>query len=389
MRLGWSALPNALLYPVFVRRRTPKRPGKRAAIIKLGKLGDSVLALGAIRSLLDQFGPENCTIISSPFARDLIASVFPSVEVLTVTTNHSTLRRTLVDLYRHRSHPVFRKGVDELVSLQHHRTLHDDLITSAIPARRAWGLANSELGAAGLRDQLVNSSLRFDNITPVPPQDRAICRELSLHGALVSEVLGRKVSAESLRPQIRSEAAAPQPVLGLAPFSGSVLRDIPLRLLEGACRSAQALGYEVHVWAPSREDARTVALVEHLRNATPALVRIVQTPTTSDLVLAISTSQLVVAAESAPAHIATALNRPLVAILGGGHFGWFAPWVSSRRQQWLYAPQVCFSCNWNCVHAEPICITRIRDEDFQKAISTVLEEAPRELSMNPGESVVR
>src|SRR5471030_1199024 len=120
MRLGWSAFPNVLIYPVFVRRRTPARPSKRAAIIKLGKLGDAVLALGAIRALLHHFGPENCTVISSPYAKDLITSVFPDVEVLTVTTNHSTLRRTLVDLFRHRGHPVFQEGVDELVSLQHH-----------------------------------------------------------------------------------------------------------------------------------------------------------------------------------------------------------------------------------------------------------------------------
>ena len=389
MRLGWSAIPNAFLYPALMRRRTTARPGGRAAIIKLGKLGDNVLALGAIRELVDHFGPEHCTLISTPYARDLMASVFPGLEVLTVTTNHSTLRKTLADLYRHRRHPVFREGVDDLVSLQHHRTLHDDVITSAIPARRSWGLANSELGIVGLSDQWVRSKLRFDNEPPSPARDHSICRELSLHAALLSAVLGRTFTAESLRPRIAGGEAGPVPVLGLAPYSGSVLRDIPVPLLESACRAAHALGYEVHVWTPAPDDVRTEALAGRLRQSTQALVRTIHTATTPDLLRSISASQLVVAAESAPAHLAAALNRPLVAILGGGHFGWFAPWSSSPRQQWLHAPQVCFSCNWHCVHSEPICITRIREEDFQRALVAVLDEAPHEMSENPGESMLR
>lgn len=369
MRLAASAIPNALLYPILTRRRrAPSKPYKRAAIIKLGKLGDGVLALGAIRSLVEHFGPQHCVIVASAFAVDLFASEFPTVETLTVTTNHSTLRRSLVDLYRHRRHPLFRNGVETLVSLQHHRTLHDDVIASSIPSSFAWGLRNSELGIDGLRDQIVSATFSFDNRTPELPENRAHCRELSLHSCLVSAVLERPISAGDLRPQILVEEMKPLPVIGFAPFSGSVLRDIPMPLLISGCRKAHSIGFDVHIWTPSPDEARATNLAVHLSRVSDAKVTLIHTRTISELLVAISKVSLAVAAESGPAHLATAMNRRLIAILGGGHFGWFAPWARSSRQQWLFSRQPCYSCNWRCVHPEPICITQIGEIAFRRAM---------------------
>lgn len=373
MSLAASAIPNALLYPILARRRRASAaPYKRAAIIKLGKLGDGVLALGAIRTLVEHFGSQHCVIVASPYAVDLFSSEFPSVETLTVTTNHSTLRRSLVDLYRHRGHPLFRSGVETLVSLQHHRTLHDDVIASSIPSSFAWGLGNSELGIDGLRDQIASAAFSFDNRTPEPPKDGAICRELSLHSCLLSAVLERPVSAGDLRPQIVVEELNPLPVIGLAPFSGSALRDIPMPLLISGCRKAQSIGFDVHIWTPSPDDPRAASLAAQLGRASRARVTLIHTRTTADLLLAISKVSLSVAAESGPAHLATALNLPLVAILGGGHFGWFAPWARSGRQQWLFSRQPCYSCNWQCIHPEPICITQIEEVAFLRAMDEAL-----------------
>jgi ADP-heptose:LPS heptosyltransferase len=389
MRLGWSALPNAILYPLFVHRRTPAKSSRRVAIIKLGKLGDNVLALGAMKALVEHFGAKNCTIVSSSYGKDLVAAAFPDVEILTVTTNHSTLRRTMHDLFRLRRHAIFCEGVDVLVSLQHHRTLHDDLITSAIPARVTWGLPNSELGVAGLSDQIVRASYAFDNAAPEPATGEYICRELALHASLLSQVLGRPIVASDLRPQIGRSDNEPAAAIGLAPFSGSVLRDIPMPLVLATCNAAKALGYVVHVWAHTPTDPRTLSMIERLSAETFADVRLVHTPATADLVRAISTVRLVVAAESAPAHLAAAMDQPLVAIMGGGHFGWFAPWSNSHRQRWLYSRQTCFSCNWVCVHPEPICITQIAVKDFQQALVEVIEMRASDTPEPVSEAVVR
>ena len=373
MSLARSAVPNALLYPFLSRRRRrPVSPYQRAAIFKLGKLGDAVLALGAIRTLVEHFGPRHCALVCSPYSVDLMASEFPSVERLTVTTNHSTLRRTLSDLRRHRDHPLFRRGVENLVSLQHHRTIHDDTIISAVPAARSWGLANSALGVAEQRDQIVTTAYPFDIVAPEPDEISGVCRELALHSSLLSAILGRAIAPLDLRPRIGAGESAPLPAIGLAPFSGSALRDLPMPLLVSACEKARLLGLSVHLWSASPADPRVTGIAAGLNRASQADVAIVHTRTTAELIRAISCVRLAVAAESAPAHIAAALDRPLLAVLGGGHFGWFAPWATSGRQRWIFSRQPCYSCNWRCIHPEPICITQIADSAFRRAMDEAL-----------------
>jgi len=365
MRLAKSAFPNALLFPFFApRRRKPSVPYKRTAIVKLGKLGDGVLALGAIKTLVAHFGGEHCVIVASPYTLDLFSAEFPSVEILVVTTNHSTLRRTVVDLHRHRKHPLFRSGVENLVTLQHHRTLHDDVMISAIPSSFAWGLKNSALGVFEQRDQIAKANFVFDNITLNPTGSDEICRELSSHSALVSVVIDCPISPEQLRPRIHVNESADSNAIGLAPFSGSALRDIPIALLVAACKRAQALALEVRIWTPSVTEPRAASLATHLASVSRAKVTLVQTTTTSDLVRAIAKAKVVIAAESAPAHLAAALDKPLLAVIGGGHFGWFAPWTTSGRQRWIFSRQSCYACNWRCIHPSAICITQIEEARF-------------------------
>jgi glycosyltransferase involved in cell wall biosynthesis/ADP-heptose:LPS heptosyltransferase/predicted O-methyltransferase YrrM len=68
-------------------------------------------------------------------------------------------------------------------------------------------------------------------------------------------------------------------------------------------------------------------------------------------------SRLCVTADSAPAHIAAAVNCPHVVLLGGGHYGRFMPY--SQMTTLVYYPMNCYNCNWKCRHEEAFCITRI------------------------------
>jgi ADP-heptose:LPS heptosyltransferase len=71
-----------------------------------------------------------------------------------------------------------------------------------------------------------------------------------------------------------------------------------------------------------------------------------------EYVEAIAVSKLVICNDSAAYHIAMALNKKVLCFLGGGHYGWFAPYpVSEYRSQKaivLSVPMECYWCNWNC-----------------------------------------
>jgi ADP-heptose:LPS heptosyltransferase len=71
-------------------------------------------------------------------------------------------------------------------------------------------------------------------------------------------------------------------------------------------------------------------------------------------------SELVFATESAMAHLSVALRRPTIAILGGGHYGLFAPWgTKAAPVHWISNRIDCYGCNWSCIYDSAICIHNI------------------------------
>jgi ADP-heptose:LPS heptosyltransferase len=86
------------------------------------------------------------------------------------------------------------------------------------------------------------------------------------------------------------------------------------------------------------------------------------------LITTIACADLVLAPDSAPAHLATALDIPGVFLLGGGHFGMFAPWGQSGRQTWLWHETDCYHCQWHCRHPEAYCLTHIPPQAVAQAL---------------------
>lgn len=82
----------------------------------------------------------------------------------------------------------------------------------------------------------------------------------------------------------------------------------------------------------------------------------------------------VLSMESAAAHIACALGKAGVFLIGGGHFGAFAPWTTRPNQVWLTNELPCFGCDWNCVRSTPECITHVPPTAITTALNRVLLE---------------
>lgn len=74
--------------------------------------------------------------------------------------------------------------------------------------------------------------------------------------------------------------------------------------------------------------------------------------TLNEFVDVIAAANLVICNDSSAFHIAMALQKRVVCFLGGGHFGWFAPYPkdhpSSSMARVLSVPMECFWCNWEC-----------------------------------------
>jgi ADP-heptose:LPS heptosyltransferase len=102
----------------------------------------------------------------------------------------------------------------------------------------------------------------------------------------------------------------------------------------------------------------------------------------------IAEAKLVVTNDTSAAHLAAALERPTVVILGGGHFGRFLPYPDaamrgSQNFRAAYQSMPCYHCNWHCVHplqpGDPgPCITKVSVDDVWALIQPMLalEAAP-------------
>jgi ADP-heptose:LPS heptosyltransferase len=63
------------------------------------------------------------------------------------------------------------------------------------------------------------------------------------------------------------------------------------------------------------------------------------------------TSKLTLCNETSFTHLGAALGTPVVYVLGGGHFGRFAPYptgLAANVHSAVFHPMECYGCNWTC-----------------------------------------
>ncbi len=95
------------------------------------------------------------------------------------------------------------------------------------------------------------------------------------------------------------------------------------------------------------------AIAERLTELVGSLVESrVEKTTLREFVDAIASSALVICNDSSAFHVSMCLEKNVVCFLGGGHFGWFAPYPpghpGSSRARVLSVRMDCFWCNWKC-----------------------------------------
>lgn len=101
-----------------------------------------------------------------------------------------------------------------------------------------------------------------------------------------------------------------------------------------------------------------------------------------DLIRVIAGARLVVGSETSGLHIAAALAKPSVCILGGGHYGRYVPYrtelpVTHPLPVAAVHPMPCFGCDWACIYPAPPdqpkpCIANISTETVWQGIEALL-----------------
>lgn len=354
------------------------RRRKKLAIFKADGIGDFVLSSEAIRQLIAEHGTHEVTLIVSLELRDLASAMFLGVEIRAIAPGHATRRARIFRVAALRS-AIASAAYDEVVCLRHYRTRYEDAILRALTTTRVVMLENQS--AAGERSIRGATPGKFCVIGAETCETTDnIPREWTFHAAILSKSMGRRVSSECMRPDwdgwpAPSKAVAP--FLLVSPLAGRRIRDLPPNLVRAAAGTAAASGLHNLILSGDQQQAlRLGCYADFLKSELPRCRVDLRFPThLPELVDLVASAAMVITAETSTAHIAAALNRPALVIIGGGHYGWFAPWRRSAAQVWLTKPLPCFNCNWRCLYPTPLCLTDITAAEVEAATSEVLTQA--------------
>lgn len=345
--------------------RPQRRQTFRLAILKLDRLGDAVLSLGAVRHLTTVFGETETLLIVSPLAEPLYRSEFPRATLLILPAFCQRFWPDLLVTLVKQGSKLRAVTAETLVCLRHQHSDYLHAVAHLLDAKHchaARWLHGSE------RTSLTFPRCRYASY---PDSAQGVCLEIEAHRRVIAEATGTEIALEEMMPNLKSCTPGSGGGLLICPGAGDSIREYPAALLARAVSLFLKTmpGMQVSVCLPpgARCQYWQDALAENLGHG----IRWQQPGSFEALAQAIAHADIVLAPDSAPAHLATALNKPAVILLGGGHFGLFAPWQKSHKQIWLQHELDCYHCRWNCCQPEPWCITRIQPETVARALFAV------------------
>jgi len=84
-------------------------------------------------------------------------------------------------------------------------------------------------------------------------------------------------------------------------------------------------------------------------------------------------ADLFLGVDTGPAHLALALGKPAVVVLGGGDYGRFFPYGKSRV---VTHPMNCFQCHWECRYDRALCLHDIPPDEVVREVLEIATDLP-------------
>ena len=344
--------------------RAPRTaPCFTALIYKAERLGDFFLAIETIRRLTAHWQGARIGLVTTAECAELAAAEFPDLPRIVVPLRLSgggwnlaeavAVRRTLAEC-----------SCEHLVSLSHHRQPLAAISLRWIPARYRWGTAGHPWMPSATT--AAERGL-FDRTVPYPwPPLIEVPDEVEAHAGVLRHVTGSEVESASLLPRIvPPEAPAASPTLTVVPWASSGIKSLPGEFVVAVLRHlADRTRFRVRIVADPRREAASQVLARELSGGMPGLdIASQPTPSLAALRGCLAGALAVLTADTFPAHLATALDRPTAVVATGAMPGVFGPWRHSERQRWFVREMTCWGCGWRCIHAQPLCLRQVEPRD--------------------------
>jgi ADP-heptose:LPS heptosyltransferase len=273
---------------------------------------------------------------------------------------------------------IRRLGADLLIQPRAGRVfLQEDEITRVCGARTRIGNTGTLINVGSAWRRLGNTF--YTRVIHVS-EDRAV-HETVRNAQFVSGLTGETPERRKLDVSTRPANNAPSVVVALgAGQSGRVWPVEKLTAVIGHVLQEHA-AHRVQLYGLRSDEATA----RRLQSRFPGrLEDFVGKTELSEFVAAIAGARLVICNDSSAFHIAMACGSPVVCFLGGGHYGWFAPYPDSAQGSAsavvLSVQMDCFWCNWRCRYKRAaegalLCVASIPVEPAIQAVDRLLRPA--------------
>ncbi|MHC8507991.1 MAG: glycosyltransferase family 9 protein [Rhodospirillales bacterium] len=374
-----------LFRPFDVLARALPMPGPKRGllIVRMDGVGDMVLFRGALDDYAEAFhvAREDITVLGCDSWAGLKDTVFAGFNVITINE------------HKFAKNPFYRFAAALRVRRLRAKTVvNDAYFRRALMADSLVWLAKADTSISSA--PYISARTRPEFTWYLSQVDRVIptggypTHELVRHARFLSAVSGRTFPPRAARitaPELSPPGAPHSPPPGLPPRAYAVLapgsnepgRRWPFAAYARLAEKLLAAGLGVVLTGRADETGPPAARAEL---AAKGCVDMTGATSLPQLTALMARARLVVVNDTGPSHLAIALGAPTVVILGGGHFGSFAPYppgAAPAHVRFAHKHMDCYHCFWRChlrKNAEDAfpCVAGVGEEDVWAACETVM-----------------
>jgi ADP-heptose:LPS heptosyltransferase len=359
----------------------------RICILNLDTFGDMVLREPLFRTLIDA-GHEVAVVVRTryleilPYINPELITISTTLEPYAVGANEADMAATLIDLVGR----IRAWGAEAIVLPLYNRSGIDELVVSHFSDITRVGFST---GANHSRSfQAVDELLEWkrldltDGLFSVGIAVDEQSHEVEKYDSLLNEWLGLKI--DNNRPKLTLTSGVNTVATGsqlafkaYAVSCPSGAMNVPFKAMPHdiavaiARRLFEKQGLTTVFTGIELEREYLEKIVEELEEyGVPAQVWIGHQQQIQELLSLIAHSQLYFGADTGPMHFAAALDIPVLAMFGGGHFARFYPLA---RTGFIATQELaCFGCGWECFRESAACIDFVRLEDVLAGLDRLI-----------------
>lgn len=357
-------------------------------IPRFDTFGDIVLLQGFLQALLD-FVPDARVTLLVREGYDQLQSLFPErIQWKTTVLNHHKEIPEVVKV-RLFVEELRAEEYDLVLTTTYNRFWTDDLTAAALAP--AWRIALGELQA--MPDYLNRILLELGIESAPCPYDDSVPVAENLHEIEKYQLFWEKLTA--------NQTHLPDPQLLIPNSVDKKAQEILscLNLTAGNfvfCLPAGIANVSMKTW-PAENFARVLTVLEQEYRLKALVVGHETEKIIVDSVIDLAQQQgahpeswlgrdgdipvlsallqhalFYLGNDSGPMHIAAALNKPVIAVFGGGDWPRFLPCVKTGRV--FVLPLPCFSCHWHCLLEETFCVKALCTDFVLKHLKSSIDE---------------